>query len=65
MLIFSWCIYEIGYIENDLVAEKFEVNPILPSTYLQYKQQINFWQFLAYSLILAILGIIFLIALTK
>lgn len=31
-----WCIYEVGYIENDRVAEQYEENPQLSETYHRY-----------------------------
>ncbi|MEO1392766.1 MAG: hypothetical protein AAFV90_07635 [Cyanobacteria bacterium J06634_5] len=36
-----WCVYEIGYQENDLVGEKYESNPILSKTYARYKSRVN------------------------
>ncbi|MEL6816714.1 MAG: hypothetical protein AAFP03_18190, partial [Cyanobacteria bacterium J06598_3] len=36
-----WCVYEIGYQENDLIGEKYERNPILSETYARYKSRIN------------------------
>ncbi len=43
LLFFSfWCIYEIGYMENDLVAEHHESNPTLSDNYLKYKGKINY-----------------------
>jgi len=59
--IFSfWCIYESGYMENDLVAEKFEKQAVLSDTYQRYKKRINLWQPWIWSAIFAIPGIIFL-----
>lgn len=37
LLISFWCIYEIGYYENDRVAEKYEEKPKLSITYHTYK----------------------------
>ncbi|TAD78412.1 MAG: haloacid dehalogenase-like hydrolase [Oscillatoriales cyanobacterium] len=31
-----WCIYEVGYIENDRIAEQYEEHPQLSETYHQY-----------------------------
>lgn len=39
-----WCIYEVGYWENDQVAEKYEKNPVLSETYQRYKNKMNEWQ---------------------
>jgi len=36
-----WCVYEIGYQENDTVGEKYEAKPTLSKTYNQYKSRIN------------------------
>lgn len=36
-----WCVYEIGYQENDAVGEKYEDEPTLSTTYDQYKSRIN------------------------
>lgn len=36
-----WCVYEIGYQENDAVGEKYEKKPTLSSAYEQYKSRIN------------------------
>jgi len=56
-----WCIYEIGYYENDLMGELYEEKPILSEAYLNYKDKIKFgispWLF---SSIFAILGLIIL-----
>ena len=57
ILISFWCIYEVGYMENDLVAEKFEANPIISAAYLPYKPYIQWWQPWLWSLGLAIIGI--------
>ena len=61
LLMFSfWCIYEIGYMENDLIAEKFEKSPQLTANYQKYKPIINLWQPWIWSSILAIPGIVLL-----
>jgi hypothetical protein len=56
-----WCIYEIGYYENDLNGELYEKNPILSEAYQKYKKTVKFglspWLF---SLIFAVLGIVIL-----
>jgi hypothetical protein len=36
-----WCIYEIGYQENDVIGEQYEKKPILSETYSRYKSQLN------------------------
>jgi phosphoserine phosphatase len=55
-----WCIYEIGYMENDLIAESFEKDPSLSEHYLRYKQRIDLWQPWIWAAILAIPGIVLL-----
>lgn len=60
LLISFWCIYEIGYFENDLVAEKYEKKPTLSRNYLDYKSRMNiFWPWI-YALLSATIGITFL-----
>jgi phosphoserine phosphatase len=61
LLVSFWCIYEIGYWENDLVAEKYEEKPVLSEAYQSYKQIINFWQPYFWSLSFAVIGIILLV----
>lgn len=39
-----WCIYEIGYKENDLVAERFESAPTLSEAFTRNRQRITFVQ---------------------
>ena len=64
-LMFSfWCIYEFGYMENDLIAERFEKSPQLSEAYQKYKKKINVWQPWIWAIILAIPGI-FLLELSK
>ncbi len=36
-----WCVYEIGYQENDTVGAKYEKSPTLSSTYRQYESRID------------------------
>lgn len=56
-----WCIYEIGYYENDLMGELYEEKPILSEAYQKFKNQIQFgiapWLF---SFFFAFLGIVIL-----
>ena len=58
-LVSFWCIYELGYQENDLVAEKYEGEPVLSESYQKYKQ-INYsfapW---LWSSFLGLVGLIF------
>lgn len=60
LMLSFWCIYETGYMENDLVAEKFEKKPKLTDTYQRYKTRINLWQPWIWSLLFASLGILLL-----
>ncbi|GAB4527669.1 MAG: hypothetical protein Tsb0014_08580 [Pleurocapsa sp.] len=58
LLLFSfWCIYESGYLENDLIAEKFEASPVLSDTYQNYKNLIKWWHPWLWGLIFAAMGI--------
>ena len=41
LVVSYWCIYEIGYQENDLIGEKYEKKPILSENYLRYKKRLN------------------------
>lgn len=41
LVVSYWCIYEIGYQENDAVGEKYEKQPILSTNYSRYKSRIN------------------------
>jgi hypothetical protein len=34
-----WCVYEIGYQENDLIGERYEKKPILSEAYLERSHQ--------------------------
>ncbi|MEB3182453.1 MAG: haloacid dehalogenase-like hydrolase [Nostocaceae cyanobacterium] len=36
LMLSFWCIYEVGYIENDRIAEKYEAKPKLSPTYQRY-----------------------------
>lgn len=51
-----WCIYEVGYIENDLIGEKFEDKAVLSYNYKSY-EACGFWQPWLWSVVLSILGI--------
>lgn len=52
------CIYEMGYMENDLLGERFEEKPVLSASYVKYKQKINFWQPWLWSIGFAIAGLL-------
>ncbi|ERT05216.1 hypothetical protein M595_4825 [Lyngbya aestuarii BL J] len=55
-----WCIYEVGYIENDRVAERFEKSPVLSETYSLYRKEIKLGQPWIWAGIFAIPGLILL-----
>lgn len=62
-LLFSfWCIYEFGYYENDLVAEKYEKKPTLSDTYNKAQVTMNWWQPWIWALFLGIIGLFALVA---
>ncbi|MEM8829719.1 MAG: hypothetical protein AAGE96_10220 [Cyanobacteria bacterium P01_G01_bin.19] len=56
-----WCIYELGYIENDVVGDKFENKAILSYNFKSYQVSFSFWQPWLWSLGLSALGILVLL----
>lgn len=60
LLLSFWCIYELGYVENDIVAERFEKKPTLSETYQRYKNRINVWQAWIWAVTFAVPGLIIL-----
>ncbi len=60
LMLSFWCIYELGYVENDVIAEKFEKKPTLSEAYQRYKKRINVWEPWLWAIILSIPGIIIL-----
>ena len=51
LLISFWCMYETGYYENDMIAEKYEEQPKLALTYHTHKKMMAssspwLWSFL-------------------
>ena len=52
-----WCIYEIGYIENDIIGEKFEDKAVLSYNYNSYQYSFQLWQPWVWAGILSIIGI--------
>ena len=56
-----WCIYELGYIENDMVGEKFEDKAILSYNYKSYEISFGSWQPWLWSLCFSIPGIVLLV----
>ena len=57
LLVSFWCVYEIGYYENDLVAEKHEQKPKLASTYQAHKQMMETGYPWLWSLVFGLIGI--------
>ena len=55
-----WCIYEYGYYENDLVAEKYEDDPQVSKNYQSYKHTASWWKPWSWAVVLGIIGIVFL-----
>lgn len=55
-----WCIYELGYIENDIIGEKFEDEPVLSCNYNSNKYSLYSWQPWAWSFILSTISIFFI-----
>jgi hypothetical protein len=55
-----WCVYELGYIENDILGEKFEDKAVLSYNYNSYKYSFQLWQPWSWAVILSILGIVVL-----
>ena len=60
LLISFWCIYEFGYYENDLVAEKYEAQPQLSNSYRDYKHTVNWWKPWIWAVAIASIGIFIL-----
>ena len=53
-----WCIYELGYIENDVIGEKFEEKAILSYNYRSYEYCHSPVQAWVWSIVLAFSGIL-------
>lgn len=58
-----WCIYEIGYYENDNIACHFECDPVLSSEYQNFTRQIGVWPPWTWAAALAIPGLVLLLLL--
>lgn len=41
LLVSFWCVYELGYFENDYVAEKYEQYPKIPKYYYIYRRMMK------------------------
>ncbi len=57
LLVSFWCVYELGYYENDRVAEQYEEKPKLSITYHVYKEMMNTWHPWFWSLIFGLVGV--------
>ena len=60
LLLSFYCIYEIGYWENDLIGEKFEKHPVLSEVYHRYQRQVNLIEPWLWAVIIAIPGLMLL-----
>jgi hypothetical protein len=61
LLLSFWSIYELGYRENDIVAEKFEKEPTLSETFHSNQNQFQTWQPWLWAILLAIPGTLMLV----
>jgi len=57
LLVSFWCVYELGYYENDYVAEQYEEKPKLSITYHIYKEMMNTWHPWFWSLVFGVVGV--------
>ncbi|MEM6611028.1 MAG: hypothetical protein AAF652_02025 [Cyanobacteria bacterium P01_C01_bin.72] len=55
-----WCVYEIGYIENDIIGEKFEDKAVLSYNYNSYEYSFQLWQPWVWAFLLSLSGILVL-----
>ena len=55
-----WCIYELGYVENDIIGDKFEDTAVLSYNYNNFEYSFRLWQPWVWSLFLSALGTIVL-----
>ena len=60
LMISFWCVYEIGYFENDLIAEKYEEKPKLATTYYAHKRMMESYYPWIFSLLFGFLGLFLL-----
>nr|WP_317269796.1 haloacid dehalogenase-like hydrolase [Arthrospira sp. PLM2.Bin9] len=60
LLLSFWCIYEYGYVDNDIIAETFEQKPTLTATYQKYKNRVHLSQVWLWAIILATPGLFLL-----
>ena len=57
LLVSFWCIYELGYYENDYVAQKYESKPKLSPAYHAHKQMMETVYPWLWSLLLGLVGV--------
>ena len=57
LLVSFWCVYELGYYENDYVAEKYEEQPKLSVKYYAYSQMMQTGYPWVWSLLFGFCGI--------
>lgn len=57
LLVSFWCIYELGYYENDYVAEKYEEKPKLSISFHLYEQMMRTWYPWFWSLLFGAIGV--------
>jgi len=62
LLLSSWIIYECGYYENDLVANKYEKKPTLSKAFHEKRIIINWWQPWVWSLVIGGLGVLLVVS---
>ena len=60
LLVSFWCIYELGYYENDYVAQKYESEPKLSGAYYAHQQMMETVYPLLWSLMFGLIGVILL-----
>lgn len=60
LLLSFWCIYEYGYVDNDIIAETFEQKPTLTATYQNYKNRVQLSQVWLWAIILGTPGLFLL-----
>ena len=61
LLVSFWCIYELGYYENDVVGEKYEEKPVLSEKYLSSKSspiRVISWQAWIWAVGLGSIGVV-------
>ncbi|MEM8606114.1 MAG: HAD family hydrolase [Myxococcota bacterium] len=55
-----WCIYELGYAENDLVAARLEADPKLSEAFEEHRRRISLWAPWPWAIAFAVPGAILL-----